>query len=1848
MKITGKKTVSFLLSLLILLSVFGAVPMSASAASKTGRLGSSDVYYELTDDDTLRLYGSGATPDYPHEAYSSPFYDYSFETVVVEEGITKLGNCLFAECSGFEEISLPQSLLAVGDVTFGACSSLKEITFHAKTKTFGFAEFISCSSLKKITFEANSITCYGLYENSPNGLLNGISEANIYLSIPVTVTETFSDTTTTVGSYEDVAALFNKNENTVYCVNDNATIKWKNADGTVLETDENATQGEIPTYDGETPTKKTSDTYCYVFKSWTPEPFAVMGDMSYTATYTVQGEHTYGEPEWTWDEGHGAATAKFTCTTAGCGYDKTVRAAVTRKMEAGKLIAVATVEFGGQTYTDEISEDYEGGIVILLSQTEGGTVEADRLSVVNGDTVTLTFQADDTHLLYEYNYSSYNTAGERIGGGTTTTYYRQENTYALTVSDFSDNADGYIVITPVYKETRRIVDATGGDLKFRLTYTGYNTDKGMVGERVFVFPSDYVYDDNEGCVIENVTVTDKQGNEVSASVSNYAEFTMPDSDVTVNAVLSTKQYIVEQEYDPIRDIGYIRFISSNKLAEGETFEAAVESSEPYIITGLYAMDKDGNRTDLMEYYDSETGKLKFTMPAKSLKLYREHGVRPGTFLINTDTGSSAPSIGYINFSLNANHAYAEKDDEVTLSVHFFRNNYGVSTLYYVDGDGQRVDLMPSYNKNDGTFTFTMPGSDITLYYSFVQKHRLVMSTAEGGTVSCNAEYADVGDTVTLTFQPEDGYVLYGYQYCYYNADGSEVGGGAQGGWYVYYYTGNSYDITILDRGDEGSYIVITPVFKRAYRITDNTGRLNFRYFYSGDNVEYAIPGERLYAFPDDYIDYTSSTDEGYAIDSITVTDADGNEVDVELYSDARFTMPASDVTVNAAISDWKYKVHLEYDPIRDHGIVRAISSTQLRAGDTFEGQVESFYPYMLTALYSEDKDGNQTDLIANGSYDSETGIVSFTMPAKPLTIYREHVMNPDFHYIYRDEQSASSDIGYINRNGYNYLGGIMGEEVTLTVTVSSVYQNYGLSVMYYMDKAGNKVDLMPNYDRNNRTVTFTMPDSDLTLYYSFGELRTVTIHEYENNISITGFAGETKEFEIFINDYAREHAKLDATYFYYYDSNNEYHTLDADWDPETGKGTFVMPDEDITLHIQYMYYRDVPVATFDHGTVTADKEKAIDGEIVTYTVHPDDGWIVTALGQRMSQYYTDGVQDENDEDLWYVTMPWGWSGERTLWANFEEAADWHTITIHDSDYGSVSYGRNGARTGKTVNLVVTPDEGYLLDALDVRDGGDNKIDLIGTTFTMPDSDVTVTATFKESHTHGETPNDQQFVTIDDQISITLALDLGTRGKTTDDVSITVAGAAYDAAPIAASEGVYKYIIEMAPAQIADEIVVTIGSGNDAEEITTSIKDYCNTLRTDAAYQAAEYANARALANAILEYGQAANDVFGPAAEITSLATLDKTAVNAYTGAVFTDGTGKVSGASFMALTKPEFRFYTSSITEQQGYDYNQAGVTTTMDGGSDALTARFVKKADGKVLIEVTGVTAENMDKTITVTVADLGTITFNGNAFAKAMAKSSTAAQQNLGAALYNYGAAAKVCFAAGQETPVVEEEGVDLSKLDGDYEAQDGDVLTGTLSGNKQITIADGASITLRNADISSLENNKGNTPYAGITLLGDATILLEGTNIVKGGYEDYPGISVPQNKTLTINGTGSLHASSNGFGCGIGGASNMAAGNIVINGGTITATGGRYSVGIGGGNNGSCGNITINGGTVTAIGGSYSAGIGSSIDAKCGTITIAKTVTQVTATKGSNAPDSIGAGFRGTCGTVTIEDGANVTQN
>ena len=185
-----------------------------------------------------------------------------------------------------------------------------------------------------------------------------------------------------------------------------------------------------------------------------------------------------------------------------------------------------------------------------------------------------------------------------------------------------------------------------------------------------------------------------------------------------------------------------------------------------------------------------------------------------------------------------------------------------------------------------------------------------------------------------------------------------------------------------------------------------------------------------------------------------------------------------------------------------------------------------------------------------------------------------------------------------------------------------------------------------------------------------------------------------------------------------------------------------------------------------------------------------------------------------------------------------------------------------------------------------------------------------------------------------------------------------------------------------------------------------------------------------------------------------------------------------------------------------------------------------------------------------------------------------------------------------------------------DGVFLAQDGDVLSGTFPSDnkKHVLIADGASVTLRGATIVN-----SSTHFPGIGLNGNATIILDGKNTV-GANNIQAGIAVGgPGTTLTIKGEGTLEVTGDFMGAGIGsrGSSSSAdvisCGNIVILGGTIKATSNR-AAGIG------CGSA-VNGGTVS-----------------CGNITISAPA-KVTATKGWDAPYSIGPSISGQCGTVTI---------
>lgn len=194
------------------------------------------------------------------------------------------------------------------------------------------------------------------------------------------------------------------------------------------------------------------------------------------------------------------------------------------------------------------------------------------------------------------------------------------------------------------------------------------------------------------------------------------------------------------------------------------------------------------------------------------------------------------------------------------------------------------------------------------------------------------------------------------------------------------------------------------------------------------------------------------------------------------------------------------------------------------------------------------------------------------------------------------------------------------------------------------------------------------------------------------------------------------------------------------------------------------------------------------------------------------------------------------------------------------------------------------------------------------------------------------------------------------------------------------------------------------------------------------------------------------------------------------------------------------------------------------------------------------------------------------------------------------------------------------------------------------------DDLKITLSDVDIA---DTKGKAPLS-VSGTGDTTIELDGNNSLTGsgwsaGLErneekDAAGNVVSGKLTIQDeNKNGSLEATGNYGGAGIGGGNLKNSGEIEITGGTITATGALDGAGIGGGGFGGTGTVTItdNAKVDNATGGEGAAGIGSGVLGDV-TVNISGNAT-VNAEGGANGA-GIGGGYA-SAGDVTIEGGTTV---
>lgn len=135
-------------------------------ATYTGSCGAT-AYWEFDESTgTLRIYGTGAMDDYmmfDGLDGGTPWMNYNIENLVIENGITEIGEYAFANCH-IGSVSLPETLETIGADAFYFTYNLTSVIIPASVESINTCAFNGCG-LSEITFLGNPPTMgYGAFD----------------------------------------------------------------------------------------------------------------------------------------------------------------------------------------------------------------------------------------------------------------------------------------------------------------------------------------------------------------------------------------------------------------------------------------------------------------------------------------------------------------------------------------------------------------------------------------------------------------------------------------------------------------------------------------------------------------------------------------------------------------------------------------------------------------------------------------------------------------------------------------------------------------------------------------------------------------------------------------------------------------------------------------------------------------------------------------------------------------------------------------------------------------------------------------------------------------------------------------------------------------------------------------------------------------------------------------------------------------------------------------------------------------------------------------------------------------------------------------------------------------------------------------------------------------------------------------------------------------------------------------------------------------------------------------------------------------------------------------------------
>ena len=122
-----------------------------SAEEDSGKDG--NITWRLTKDGTLYISGQGDMPDYDwynEDEPEAPWKNKTIKKVIIERGVTSIGEYAFYYCRSLESIEIPDGMTSIGESAFNGCESLENIKIPAGVTSIGANAFDWCQSLKSI------------------------------------------------------------------------------------------------------------------------------------------------------------------------------------------------------------------------------------------------------------------------------------------------------------------------------------------------------------------------------------------------------------------------------------------------------------------------------------------------------------------------------------------------------------------------------------------------------------------------------------------------------------------------------------------------------------------------------------------------------------------------------------------------------------------------------------------------------------------------------------------------------------------------------------------------------------------------------------------------------------------------------------------------------------------------------------------------------------------------------------------------------------------------------------------------------------------------------------------------------------------------------------------------------------------------------------------------------------------------------------------------------------------------------------------------------------------------------------------------------------------------------------------------------------------------------------------------------------------------------------------------------------------------------------------------------------------------------------------------------------------